>query len=321
MKKHIVIPAALTVCGLLFSTFAFVQSDEGESSKKTVERKVEVKVVGDVDADAVKIEGDKITIKLPDGKTQVIDLTKFKQGEDAHIEVDGDDIDVDVQIQGKAIFVGPEGEVKEYDLEDETIELELPTVGDPRSLLKRFRGQIPQEFEFHALPVSEFMIGIAMGPTSETLQAQLGLKHPGIVVLGVAPDSPAAKADIQKHDVLISAGDAVLSELRRLVEVVDRAGSQEGEMTIKLVRQGKMIEVKVKPVKRPEQQYEQIDELQLPEELNDLEELHGLDRLRDFRFIPQEGELMEIDGEFGRLFKAIEKLEQRILKLEQKDKD
>ena len=49
----------MTAFGLLFSTFAFVQSDDGETKNK-IEKRVEVKVLGDVDSDAVTIEGDKI---------------------------------------------------------------------------------------------------------------------------------------------------------------------------------------------------------------------------------------------------------------------
>ncbi len=100
MKKSIFVPAALTVCGLLFATFAFVQSDETNESNenKTIEKKVEIKVLGDVDADSVTIEGDKIKVRLPNGETQTIDLNHIKKGLNG-IEIDGGDIDVDVQVQ------------------------------------------------------------------------------------------------------------------------------------------------------------------------------------------------------------------------------
>ena len=71
------------------------------------------------------------------------------------------------------------------------------------------------------------MIGVAMGPTSETLQTQLGLEVPGIAVLEVMPDSPASKVKMQKHDVLVAAGDQPLGEMSDLISAVDNAGSKE----------------------------------------------------------------------------------------------
>ena len=148
MKKSIFIPAALTLCGLLFGSFVFVQSDETNESKesKTIEKKVEIKVLGDVDADSVTIDGDKIKIRLPNGETQTIDLSHIKKGLNG-IKIDGGDIDVDVEVQGKAVIIGPDGAVREYDLSDEELDIELPKLGDARSIFERFRGQLPSRLE------------------------------------------------------------------------------------------------------------------------------------------------------------------------------
>ena len=76
---------------------------------------------------------------------------------------------------------------------------------------------------------------------SETLGAQLGLRNgAGLVVTYVAPDSPAAKAGLQKHDVLARLGEQWLvhpSQLRKLIhaqkqgEVIElsfyRAGKEQ----------------------------------------------------------------------------------------------
>jgi hypothetical protein len=84
-------------------------------------------------------------------------------------------------------------------------------------------------------------LGIATMEASDALGAQLGLRNgAGLVVTYVAPDSPAAKADLQKHDVLTRLGEQWLvhpAQLRKLIhahkqaEVVElsfyRAGKEQ----------------------------------------------------------------------------------------------
>jgi hypothetical protein len=66
-------------------------------------------------------------------------------------------------------------------------------------------------------------LGVATKEVSEALGAQLGLQDgAGLVVTFVAPDSPAAKAGLQKHDVLVRLGEQTLvhpAQLRKLVHV------------------------------------------------------------------------------------------------------
>ena len=95
-------------------------------------------------------------------------------------------------------------------------------------------------------PVSEFMIGIAVLP-SEILQAQLGLDASGIAVMSVMPDSPAAKAGIQKHDVLTAAGDRLLQNLDDEVKVVDRTVKTIERSPLNLSDRAKVWNSKVKP--------------------------------------------------------------------------
>ena len=82
-------------------------------------------------------------------------------------------------------------------------------------------------------------LGIFTEEASEALSSQLGFKSgEGLLVLYVAPDSPASKASLQKNDVLVEMGDQLLVhplQLRKLVR-----SKKEGE-TIKLgfFRQGK----------------------------------------------------------------------------------
>ena len=328
MKKNNLIPVILTLIALLFGTFTFVQSDETKETRenKTIEKKVEVKVLGDVAADRVTIDGDKIKVRLPNGDIQTIDLGNIKNGRE-RIEIEDGDVDVDIEVQGKAIVVGPDGEVKEYDLSDGEFDIELPELGDARSMIERFRKQfpgfdskiLPQGFlpdeSVEVLPVSEFMIGVAMGPTSETLQTQLGLEVPGIAVLEVMPDSPASKVKMQKHDVLVAAGDQPLGEMSDLISAVDNAGSKETSLSIKLIRRGKTMEVEITPVKRPDMNKQTTELLPFsperpspfsglsPAELDVFDEL--VDRMKELEPAGSEN-----------LLEAIEQLKQRIKMLE-----
>src|SRR6185436_15181751 len=75
-------------------------------------------------------------------------------------------------------------------------------------------------------------LGVSTEEAPEALASQLGLRSgQGLVVVYVAPDSPAAKAGIQKHDVLVELGDQLLvdpAQLRKLVQM------QKEDDTIKL---------------------------------------------------------------------------------------
>jgi hypothetical protein len=95
-------------------------------------------------------------------------------------------------------------------------------------------------------------LGLSTEEATEALASQLGLKPgQGLVVVFVAPDSPAAKAGIQKFDVIEQLGDQMLVDpvqLRKLVQM-----QKEGD-TIKLTlyRGGKRQEVLATLAKRTE---------------------------------------------------------------------
>ena len=95
-------------------------------------------------------------------------------------------------------------------------------------------------------------LGVSTEEASEALASQLGLKPgQGLVVVFVAPDSPAARAAIQKYDVIEEIGDQMLvdpTQLRKLVQM-----QKDGD-TIKLTlyRSGKKQEVSATLAKRTE---------------------------------------------------------------------
>jgi hypothetical protein len=98
---------------------------------------------------------------------------------------------------------------------------------------------------------SEYWLGISLGELPEVAKQQLGIDS-GLVVADIMEDSPAAKAEIKKHDILIKAGDAELKEPTDLIKVVD--ASKGKEIALVIVRGAKDRTIKVAPVKRSDEQ-------------------------------------------------------------------
>ena len=102
--------------------------------------------------------------------------------------------------------------------------------------------------ESEASADGEYWLGIGLSPLPELARQQLGLEG-GLVVEDVAAESPAAKAEIKRLDILIKAGEASLKEPADLVKSVEKI--KGGVLTIIAVRGGKQITASVSPAKRP----------------------------------------------------------------------
>ncbi len=100
---------------------------------------------------------------------------------------------------------------------------------------------------------SKYWLGIFFqAKIPEALRSQLDLPEgQGLLVGGVNPKSPAEKAGIEQHDVLLKAAGKPLTDLPSLIDVIDEA--KETELAVELVRAGKRTTVKVTPGERPEQ--------------------------------------------------------------------
>ena len=102
--------------------------------------------------------------------------------------------------------------------------------------------------------LSDYWLGIVFHYPAEVrgaLRTQLGLPEgQGLLVDLIAPDGPAAGADINEHDILLKADGKPLGTLQDLVDAVDAA--KDKEMTLELLRAGKPKEIRVTPVKRAE---------------------------------------------------------------------
>jgi hypothetical protein len=241
----------------------------------------------------VQVNGNKVIIELPNGEKQTIDLPNENLG----------------NFRAKAIIIGPDGKKHDIKLDgNEFSKLPFNIQPEARELPRRFRARarhgILQDLPFDIIdghgewkpaPISNFMIGIATGPASETLRAQLKLQgSAGLVVSNVFPETPAAAAGIKSHDVIVSAGDEILRNLHDLVEIISAAGEQDAELSITLIRQGKIQQVTMKPVKR--------------------------ERIIEIHAIEPRGERLHIQ-QFPGNEQALEKLEQRLQELEQRVKE
>ena len=87
---------------------------------------------------------------------------------------------------------------------------------------------------------------------SDALRAHIDLEEGvGLVVTNdPIADSPAAKAGILQHDILMYADQTPLSKMSDLTALIEAAGTQKQPLSISLQRKGKEIGVTLTPVQR-----------------------------------------------------------------------
>lgn len=98
----------------------------------------------------------------------------------------------------------------------------------------------------------EFWIGLrGRNVDDPVLRTQLQLAEDmGVVVEDVVADSPAEKAGLRKHDIVLRANDDVVDSMEVLQKLVVAGGDKPIEL--KVLRLGKEMDVTVTPEKRPE---------------------------------------------------------------------
>lgn len=100
----------------------------------------------------------------------------------------------------------------------------------------------------HKVAPGDFWIGVVCSPLdNEVLKTQLDLDQ-GIIVTQVIEGSPAQKAGLKTHDILVAADDEPLTGLKALVSSIEAA--KETPLTLTLIRHGKRRTVEVQPTKR-----------------------------------------------------------------------
>jgi membrane-associated protease RseP (regulator of RpoE activity) len=131
-----------------------------------------------------------------------------------------------------------------------------PTITLVAEHLDQLRGMKP----------SSHWIGVVVRPCDEVIRKHLKLEG-GLVVDEVTPDSPAAKAGIEKHDILLTLNDASVADLKSLMDFLSE--NKEKVIVVKLLHDGAARTVEVAPAERPQDQFKFFPEggfsFQLPE--------------------------------------------------------
>ena len=98
--------------------------------------------------------------------------------------------------------------------------------------------------------MGDFWLGVDCYPAPPPLADQLGLSDQGgLVIERVVPDSPAERAGLQRHDVIVRAGERAVADIPDLIAAVNDAG--EEELKLEIVRGGQRQEVTATPARRP----------------------------------------------------------------------
>lgn len=98
-------------------------------------------------------------------------------------------------------------------------------------------------------PGGDYWIGVQLEEPNETLRSQLNIPF-GLVIRQVLDDSPAKRAELRLHDVIVAVNDKPLQAPSDLIEAVQ--ANPERELTLTIIRQGQKMNVKLKPTRRPE---------------------------------------------------------------------
>ena len=95
-------------------------------------------------------------------------------------------------------------------------------------------------------------IGVLAVPVDAALKSQLGLDEDRLIVRQVIDDSPANKAGVQVHDILLKFGDTSITTLEQLLKAVEQ--SADKETSLEVIRGGKKQSLQVTAEPRPENQ-------------------------------------------------------------------
>ncbi len=238
--------------GLVGVSSGWLTQDQEEEKIEIVNQdgeKVELKIRQEGGAKAsqdIRVQDGKVIIVHGDGTRQELDTSGAQSiVVNKSVQSVSKNGEEQKKVVGKAIVIGPNGERQVIELGDGA---EFPMIGDFGA-----KFGLPGNIVFgNSGNAGKFMIGVSCRPASDALRAHLDLaKGIGLSVEGdPAKDSPAGKAGIKKHDILMYADQEELTSVEKLVEAVGLAGKENRELTLTFLRRGKEKTADVKPVER-----------------------------------------------------------------------
>ena len=114
------------------------------------------------------------------------------------------------------------------------------------------RGQVPSAGADPKAATSKAYLGISAEPTPD------GANHAGLVVRGVSPGSPAARAGLRPSDVIVKIGDQPAKDFAALAHAV--ANHKPGDqLTLRVLRDGKEQDLAVTLAGQPQVERPRIE--------------------------------------------------------------
>jgi hypothetical protein len=149
----------------------------------------------------------------------------------------------------------------------------------PAEPAKPAKPSVTLDPELLRVEPGEYWIGVQCYGLQDELHEELGIPEDrGLVIATVFHGSPAHKAGIRRHDVVMKAGEKPLAHVKELVAVIE--DSKGEELSLELLRGQQKKSVKLTPIKRPEEARPRKIVTSLPDDhLEDLDE--WVDQIRE----------------------------------------
>jgi C-terminal processing protease CtpA/Prc len=253
----------------------------------------------------------KTQLNLPSGQGLVV----------ASLRADGPTAAAGVQLHDILLTLGEKPLTKFDDLTtllkasgEKPITLKLLRAGKPVSLQIRPIYQVT--FGKATESKKEYFIGVSLEPVDATLRLHLNLPaNRGVTISDVTKDSPAAKAGIQAHDILLDFGGKPVEKPESLAAMIQEGKDKATGM--KLLRAGKTIELNVTPATR------EVEVAVGPEvgkylRITANPRVAKLTRWVDAKDAVENAQVQKLEAEIRTLRDTLDKMNERLKELQQK---
>ncbi len=131
------------------------------------------------------------------------------------------------------------------DLGEKAVTIKLLRAGKPMTVTVE---PAPEPEPDASKPEERYVFGISLNPLDPAIRAQLGLPpDQGMVIGEIVPDSAAAEAKLQVHDILLKVNGQPINGIEQLIEFLKT--NKDKPVEVKLLREGKETTVQVTPHK------------------------------------------------------------------------